>query len=137
MIVGSHSLQTLAFKTADLEVQHENLSAYTAAPVHHLTSIAASTMHFLSRSTGQNPPSTDTAPLHPLIYNTDGRDAVLAGLWSELDDYLRKPRAELFKTITQASESGVHVIWCDPLRYWTVRVFSCLSRDSSPAYIGC
>ena len=127
----------LAFKTVDLEIQHENLSAYTAAPAHHLTSITASTMCFLSRSTGQNPPSTDTVPPHPLIYDINGHNAVLAGLQSELDDYLHEPQAKLFKAVTQASESGVHVIWCDPLWYWTVHVFSYLSGDPSPAYIGC
>lgn len=128
MITDSRCAQMLAFKKADLNAQHENLSAYTAVPTHHLKSVAASTQRFLDRNTSRTPPLTQpvdpvTSPSSPLYASISEQDMVQDGLRFELDEYLHEPRMASYKKVTQGSESeGYHVIavWCDPLQYWRV-----------------
>lgn len=122
----------LAFKTADLEVQRRNQSAYTTAPTHHLKSVAASAVHFLGHNTNQlSPPDRHTGSL-PGGHESD---MVLDGLRVELNGYLREPRMDSVK-VTE-SQSGITVQWCDPLRYWAVRPFPHHSRCFSAVCTVC
>lgn len=119
----------LAFKEADLQVDHESLHTYTAAPPHHLKAVVASQTRFLDRSMSRKTrpaQPTDTTQPHPLAHTETRKcDAILDGLRSELDSYLHEPLAEPFKTITDSPGQGSHVVWCDPLRYWMARMFLC------------
>ena len=137
--------QMLAFKKADLDAQHESLSAYTAAPTHNLKSIAASTRRFLDRNVGRTPPLTQfadatTSPCSPLYANIGEHDMVLDGLRSELDSYLHEPQMATHKEVVQGSESEGHhtvVVWCDPLQYWMVCIFPKFDSRFSPVCAGC
>jgi len=132
--------QLLAFKKADLEVEHGDLFAYTPAPPHHLKSMAASVKRFLGRSMNQKPWSTqptDTTPLPSLEHtNTSKHNVVQEVLQFELDSYLHEPRMEPFKIVSQGSGQGSHVVWCDPLRYWMACILSYLNAHFSPVCVG-
>ena len=77
--------QMLAFKKADLEVECNSLSGYTAAPAHYLKSVAVSTACFLDCSVSRK--------LSPAQSMHDGAGMALdeVGLQFELDRYLDEP----------------------------------------------
>ena len=122
----------LTFKKADLKIQHENFSAYTAAPTHNLKSIAASTKRFLDRGASRTLLPTqladDAAPPRPPLHAGAGEHGiVLHGLQRELDEYLSEAPIAAFKEVAQG-----HAVWCDPLQYWTVRTFPRFNLLFSP-----
>lgn len=102
----------VAFKTADLKIQQENLYAYTLAPSHHLKSVTASAISFLGDDGTRSPSPVQHAEF-------GGHESVLDGLLVEFDSYLSEPRMQLCKSVSEGSDTVVQ--WCDPLRYWTVR----------------
>jgi hypothetical protein len=124
----------IEFKNADLAAQQEDLSAYAAAPIHSIMSLATSTQRFLDRHEPWVIQLTDPAPLHSTVppYFSDGHDAVVGGLEFELDSYLHEP---LMKHV-RIDNKG-HKIWCDPLLYWAVCTFPPLNNCFSPMYVGC
>lgn len=122
--MGSHGPQMLAFKTADLEAQQESLDAYTSAPAHSLKSVTASASSFLDYDTSRSP-----SPAQQMDSNVE-RDAILSGLHTELDSYLSEPRMDRFKTTDQTT------VYCDPLRYWAVCIFTCFGEHLSPVCTG-
>lgn len=133
-IMDSHCPQMLMFKKADLDVQRESLSAYTAAPAHDLKSISASAKRFLVRSANQTSPPTQLVDA-----DTSEHDAILDELEYELDRYLHEPRMEEFKKVVWHSESGDEevVVCCNPLQYWTARIFPCFNFQFSSVYAVC
>lgn len=111
------------FKLADLKIQRENFDAYTVTPAHHLKSISASAISFLDRNTNRTPLLAQ--PTDVLYTDIGNHDMVLGGLQLELDTYLHEPLMKHAKvTKIQGPGSNVCVEWCDPLRYWTVRVLT-------------
>lgn len=110
--MGSHKLQMLAFKVADLKAQQGSLDVYTSAPASSLKSVTTSAISFLDYDGSQSP-----LPAHYMDSGAQ-HDALLSGLHVELDGYLSEPRMEPFKVTGQAT-----VGYCDPLRYWAVCIF--------------
>ena len=102
MIISSHYLQMLMFKKEELDVEQGNTSAYTNTPTYSIKAIAASARHFLDRTTTQTSLLTQHAdaalPCSPPYTGASKHNAVLNGLWFELDSYLHEPRAEPFKS---------------------------------------
>jgi len=123
--MGSHRSQMLAFRTADLGAQQQSLDAYTSAPAHNLKSVTASASSFLDYDTSRSPsPAQQTD-------STVERTALLSRLQAELDGYLSERRMDRFKTIDQAT------VYCDPLRYWAVCIFTSSGDCFSAICAGC
>ena len=140
IIMSSHYLQMLAFKKEELDVERGDASAYTDTPTHSIKAVAASARRFLDRTatrTSLLAQHADAAlPCSPPYTSASEHNAVLNGLRFELDSYLHEPRAEPFKRVTQDSGS-CHIIWCDPLRYWTVCMHPRFSSQFSLVRVGC
>ena len=131
-VVSSRHPQMLAFKKADLKIQHENFSAYTAAPTHNLKSIAASTKRFLDRGASRKLLPTQLAddaalPCSSLHAGAGEDGIVLDGLRRELSEYLSEAPIAAFKEVAQG-----RVVWCDPLQYWMVCTFPRFNLQFSP-----
>src|SRR6266478_1416941 len=114
--INLHHPQMFAFKKADLEAEKESLSGYTAAPSHSLKSITSGAMRFMDHTMGQK-----HVPAQSVHGRTD--NMVLGGLQFELNSYLCEPQMEPVKTI-QGPGSEPQFLFCDPLQYWMVCIFS-------------
>ena len=125
--------QMLAFKRVDLEAECGSPSVYTAAPTHHLKSITASTMRFLDRNLNRHAQPME----HSLAYsNISDHNTVQEALQLELNSYLHEPQMDPFRRI-QGPGPEIHVIYCDPLRYWMACIFSYLNVHFSPVCVEC